>query len=282
MKKVESKILIQELETDGHSPMQFICSDGSVYYVKYRSGKSFNKTEINCLVFEMICTRLLQRLQIPVPDHALVIINADSYVPGQLITNKRYIKQGVIGWGSKEIEQTDLIKEIEQIQKKTEFNKLLNPDDLIRIAIFDLWVDNADRHSGNYNLLIKMENGKLKIITIDHAFTFGGLKGMNIFNITSQPSLHRKLIDSQYFRSVVKYFRKNERLEIASQFLSLLPELDIENIVNEVFTQIPTDWDIDPGLKKRIIEFLQSKQRLVAIQQISNQHLQKNFRRKKL
>lgn len=281
MKKVESIILIKELETDGHSPMQFICSDGSVYYVKYRSGKSLNKTEINCLVFEMICTRLLQRLQIPVPDHALVIINADSYVPGQLITNKRYIRQGVIGWGSKEIEQTDLIKEIEQIQKKTEFNKLLNPDDLIRIAIFDLWVDNADRHSGNYNLLVKLENGKLKIITIDHAFTFGGLKGMNIFNTLSQPSSYRKLMESQYFRAVVKHFTINERLEIANQFLSLISELDIENLANEVFKDIPKEWDIDPQLKKRIIGFLESKQRFTALQQICKQHLQKNFRRKK-
>lgn len=282
MKKVKSKILIEELETEGHSPLKFICSDGAVYFVKYRSGKSFNKKEIHCLVFEMICTKLLQRLYIPVPADALVTISKDSYAPGQIKANKRYIKPGVIGWGSKEIEQTDLIKEIELIQKRKEFNKLLNPNDLIRIAIFDLWVDNADRHSGNYNLLVKMEDGKLKIITIDHAFTFGGLKGMNIFNITTQPSPHRRLIESQYFRSVVKHFSQNERLEIASQFLSLIPELDIENIVNEVFTQIPTGWEIDPGLKKRIIEFLQSAQRIVAIQHICKQHLQKNFRRKKL
>jgi len=173
LKEVETKILIEELETDGHSPMKFICSDGAVYYVKYRSGKSMDKTEINCLVFEMVCTKLLQRLHIPVPEQALVTINAESYVPGQLKTNKKYIRDGIIAWGSKEITQTDLIKEIEQIQKKKDFNKLLNPDDLIRIAIFDLWVDNADRHSGNYNLLVKMEDGKLAIITIDHAFSFG-------------------------------------------------------------------------------------------------------------
>jgi len=281
LKKVQSRILIEELETDGHSPLKFICSDGSVYYVKYRSGKSFDKKEIHCLVFEMICTRLLQRLHIPVPEHALVSISKDSYASGQIKVNKRYIKPGVIGWGSKEIEQTDLIKEIEQIQKRKEFNKLLNPDDLIRIAIFDLWVDNADRHSGNYNLLVKMEDGKLKIITIDHAFTFGGLKGMNIFNNTTQPSPHRKLIESQYFRSVVKHFSKNERLEISNGFLSLIPELDIENLVNEVFAQIPTEWDADPGLKKRIIDFLKSEQRLIALQQICKQQLQKNFWRKK-
>jgi hypothetical protein len=273
-------MLITEMETDGHSPLMFICDDGAVYYVKYRSGKSFDKYEIHCLVFEMLCTRLLQRFHIPVPEQALVRIAEDSYVPNQLIANKRYVKPGIIGWGSKEIEQTDLIRETDLFQKRKEFNKLLNPEDLIRIAIFDLWVDNADRHSGNYNLLTKMEEGKLKIITIDHAFTFGGLKGMKIFNAASYPVSYKKLIESQYFRSVVKHFTKNERLEITSQFLSLIFELDVETIVHEVFSQIPTVWGVDPVMKQRIIDFLSSKQRHLALEQLCKKQLQRNFRRK--
>jgi len=203
LKQVESKILIEELGTDGHSPMKFMCSDDLVYYVKYRSGKSFNKTEINCLVFEMICTRLLQHLFITVPEQALVSINENSYQTEKLITNKRYIKHGIIAWGSMEILQADLVKEIEQINNKTEFNKLKNPDDLIRIAIFDIWVDNVDRHLDNYNLLTKLEDGKLKFIPIDHAFTFGGLKGMDIFNPTTSALSIRKLIESPYFLFII-------------------------------------------------------------------------------
>ena len=279
MKKVESKILIEEIDTDGHSPMKFICSDGSIYFAKYRSGKSLNKKEINCLVFEMVCTKLLQELSIPVPEQALITINENSISPGQLKVNKKYIKQGVIAWGSKEILQADLVKEIEIIRRKKEFNRLKNPADLIRIAIFDLWVDNADRHQENYNLLLKMEKGKLKIIAIDHAFTFGGLKGMNIFNSSTLPNSYKKLIESQYFRSVVKHFNKSERLEITIQFLSLINQLNIEKIINEVFAQIPEQWEINPTLRKRIIDFLQSKQRIITLQQISTQVLQEKIRR---
>lgn len=279
MDKVAAKILIEELETDGHSPMKFICSDGRLYYVKYRSGKSLNKREIHCLVFEMICTKLLQQLHIPVPEQALVTIAENSYSASQLITNRKYIKPNIIAWGSREINQADLVKEIEQVQKKKEFNKLLNPEDLIRIAIFDLWVDNADRHSGNYNLLLKLEEGRLKIITIDHAFTFGGLNGMNTFNAQTPPSSYKKLMGSQYFRSAMKHFAIKKRLEIANQFLSLLPELDIKNLVNGVFAEIPPQWEVNPTLQTRLIDFLQSKQRFITLQQICKQTLQKNFRR---
>lgn len=279
MKAVESKILIEEIDTDGHSPMKFICSDGFVYFAKYRSGKSLNKREINCLVFEMVCTRLLEDLGIPVPNQALVTINENSIVEGQLKVNKKYVKHGVIAWGSQEILKADLVKEIEPIRKKKEFNKLKNPADLIRIAVFDLWIDNVDRRQENYNLLLKMEEGKLKIIPIDHAFTFGGLNGMNIFNPSTLPNSYKKLIKSQYFHSVIKHFNKSERLEIMNQFLSLVSHLNIEKIINEVFTQIPEQWGINPMLRKRMIDFLQSKPRIMTLQQICTEVLQENIRR---
>jgi hypothetical protein len=279
--QVETITLIEELQTDGHSPMKFICSDGSMYFVKYRSGKSLDKNEINCLVFEMVCTTLLQKLHIPVPEQALVTINENSYFPNQLVTNRKYIKGGVIAWGSKEITHADLVKEAELIQRKNEFNKLANPGDFIKIALFDIWVDNVDRHSDNYNLLTKMGNGKLDFIAIDHAFSFGGLKGMKIFNSSSEPSTYKKLMVSQYFNSVVKHIDKSQRLEIAGHFLSLLTQLDIENIINGVFTQIPSQWDINPTLKNRVIEFLQSGKRIKILEQICKQRLQKNFGREK-
>lgn len=279
MNKVESKILIRELETDGHSPMMFICSDGEVYYVKFKSGKSFDRSEINCLVFEMICTYLLQKLKIPVPDQAFVTIAEHSYVKNQLIVNKRYTKPGVIAWGSKQILQTDLVKEIEQIQSKKDFNKIANPEDLIKIAIFDIWVDNMDRHGGNYNLLLKLNESKLNIIAIDHAFAFGGLKGMNIFNAHTEPNSYKKLIESQYFSSIIKHFTIKQRLQIANEFLSLIDKIDVEHLINEVFDEIPEIWEINSNLKKRVIDFLQSKYRCLALGQIVKHRLQKNQRR---
>lgn len=273
MRKLESRILIEELQTDGHSPLKFICSDGAVYFVKYRSGKSFDKNEINCLVFEMVCTALLQRLNIPTPEHALITILENSYVPGQITKNKRYVKPGVVALGSKQIERSDMVKEIEVVKKRKEFSKLLNPEDLIRMAIFDLWVDNVDRHSSNYNILTQWQAEKLKYFAIDHAFSFGGLSGMNIFHPATQVNAYRKLIGSQYFCSVTKHFTRLQRLEVAKGFLTLIKQLPIASIIDETFEQIPALWAIGPLLKDRIVAFLQSEQRLLQTEQIAKKFL---------
>ncbi len=159
-----------------------------------------------------------------------------------------------------------------------EFNRYLNPSDLIRIAIFDLWIDNIDRHSENYNLLVKLEDNKLKIIAIDHAFAFGGVKAMNIFNENSLPNTYRKLILSPFFKSIVKFIPKKERLVIINEFLSLINNLDIASIINEVFAEIPTSWGIDPNLEKRLADFLHSNNRIATIEQITKLELSKNFK----
>lgn len=255
--------------------MAFICSNGSVYYVKYRSGKSFDRQEINCLVFEMLCTKLLTALSVPTPEQALVTIMADSYYKHQLRANKRTLRDGVIAWGSKEIEQSDIVKGIELVLKQKEFNRYSNPSDLIKIAIFDLWTDNVDRHTENYNLLVGVEDKKLKIIAIDHAFAFGGLKGMNIFNEKSAPNLVKKLIKSDFFRSIVKFISQQERINIVNDFLNLINSLNIEDLVNDIFDEIPVPWDVDSKLKYRIIGFLTSQERLKAVEYISKQELMK-------
>ncbi len=271
IKLVESRILIDEVPTDGHSPMRFICSDGKMYYVKYRSGKSMKKEEINCLVYEMVCTTLLNKLSIPTPEHALVTVIEDSYVKGQLQANKKYTQPGIIALGSKEIERADLIKDIESLNKRSEFNKLLNPTDLVKIALFDLWVDNKDRHPGNYNLLTNMKDGKIQFVAIDHAFTFGGPQAFNIFNETFPVSSYNKLIKSQYFQSVVKFIEQKELFNIINSFLSLLPQLPINDLLDDIFKQVPKEWEISEALKGRIIAFLQSKQRLVSLKHVISQ-----------
>lgn len=182
--------LIEEIPTDGHSPMKFMCNDSDIYYCKYRV--SFKEQEIDCLIYEVICSLLLQKLNLPTPEIALVEITENSYLNEDLKRNRSFISPGVICFGSKDLKNAQLVTELDKIQSKEDFELFENPDDLIRIAIFDLWVGNTDRGKGsiqyspgpsnNYNLLTSSEEGKKKIFAFDHGFTFEGEKFYRIFN----------------------------------------------------------------------------------------------------
>lgn len=70
MKQLQATIFLKELQTDGHSPMKFICSDNHVYYCKYLVNHKLE--ELDCLDYEVVCHHLLNSFEIPTPDIALV------------------------------------------------------------------------------------------------------------------------------------------------------------------------------------------------------------------
>ncbi len=270
--KVETVSLIEEIGTDGHSPMKFICSDESIYYVKYRSGKNFNKNELAFLFYEILCSKLLQALYIPTPPIALVWISEGSFNPDSLKANKRYTKPNITAFGSKEIPNSQLITDFEVIEKKQDFQKIINPLDLIKIAIFDLWVDNNDRGKAlkiggyNYNLLFAPFHGKHQIIAFDHAFTFGGEQSIGIFPKNLPVSIINKLSNSPLFNSIVCFLGKKETLHTVQGFIQECKNFDLHEILISLQRVVPAEWYVFPQLSAQIEEFLSSPQRLDRIE----------------
>jgi hypothetical protein len=276
---LKTNLLLEEIPTDGHSPMQFICNDGNIYYCKYRT--QYKIEEIDCLVYEMVCSELLKRLNIPTPQIALIEIIKDTYDIKKLNANKRYIQPGIVCFGSKHVNDSMEIIGIQSISNKPQTHKFEDIYDLLRIAMFDLWVDNDDRGKGskeNYNLLFKAKQVKLedslKTVTkyqwlaFDHAFVFGGRDKIRIFNKTMLPCLSCKLIESNYFNYFKKYFNPAIYNSIIENFVSLCSN-EIEDSINYVFTQIPPDWQIPISLSDRMISFLSDEIRLRTVKQLT-------------
>lgn len=281
---VHTQFLLEEKDTDGHSPMYFLCDDGNYYYCKYRT--QFKKEELDCLVYEMICTLLLQKLNIPTPDIALAVIEKDSYDAKKLKANKRYIKPGIICFASREAKNTTLITGIQSVKPKT-IKKIVNIYDLLKIAMFDMWVDNTDRGRGerqNYNLLQQLITihhtdkntltHKFRWLAFDHAFAFGGEDNLRIFNETFLPDTSYKLIESQYFNYFKKYFNNTSYEILIENFLSLQHH-EIDTIIQSVFSQIPAEWQIPASLADRISAFLSNKERIKKVKQLTLQTLAK-------
>ena len=177
MELLKANIFLEEISTDGHSPMKFICSDSNIYYCKYRVNHKLE--ELDCLIYEVVCHNLLKLLNIPTPDIALIELLEGTFSEKNLARNRSFAKPGVLCFGSKEIKNSNLITGFELINDVDSLNLIYNPYDLVKIAIFDLWINNIDRgRNENYNLLSSGHKGQLKIWAFDHAFAFGGVNGL--------------------------------------------------------------------------------------------------------
>jgi hypothetical protein len=236
------------------------------------------------LVYELVCSSLLKKFKIPTPEVAFAYIEEGSYDIKKLTANKRYIKPGIICFASKEVETTVLISGVQNITGKKDFNEFENPYDLLKIAIFDLWVDNVDRGRGiveNYNLLmqtylLEIEESQRTVfknrwLAFDHAFCFGGTDRLRMFNESMLPTTNGKLIESDYFIGVKKFYQKAICEEVVENFISLC-KINVENTIQDVFSQLPPEWQTPSSLAERMISFLSSPGRIMLLKQLTQHY----------
>lgn len=267
--ELHTKLLLRETQTDGHSPLVFICSDDNIYYCKYLP--SIKREEINCLAYEIVAHALLKKLDIPTPDIALITI-AENTLNKKLIRSNKRLKVGDICFGSKEISFAAEVQSLAQLNSKTEFNKLLNPHDIIRIAIFDLWINNIDRGRNfgdgyNYNLLLKPVGIKQQIIAFDHGFIFGGINQIGVFNSNTNSLTGNKLYQSTYYKSVIKHINKTDYTNIVNNFTSLLFK-NYDTLIKDIIEQLGAIWDLSHKLDERIIALLNTNEQIKEIKNI--------------
>lgn len=264
IKRVKTELLLEEMKTDGHAPLKFICDDEEIYYCKYI--KSLNRQEINFLAYEVVANYLLNELEIPTPEIALVNVSPGT-LNKDIIDENRWVREGNICFGSKDVKSSQELQAIQLINTKTEFNKLVNPNDIIKIALFDLWVDNMDRgkyfsdEGINYNLLISPVRSRQRIVAFDHAFIFGGVHSIGTFSPNGQASSNNKLVNSPYYKSIIKYIDRQTLLSVVNNFITLLPhnyDVTISNIIKE----LNQFWGLSLNLDLRINNFLSSREHI--------------------
>ena len=267
--ELKTKLLLEEMQTDGHSPLKFVCSDDNIYYCKFLP--TFKKEEINCLAYEVVAHALLRKLNITTPDIALITI-AENTLKKELIKKNKRIDVDNVCFGSKEIVYATEVQSLAQISRKNEFNKFLNPQDIIKIAIFDLWVNNVDRgrafdNGFNYNLLLKLIGKKQQIIAFDHGFIFGGVNEIGIFNSKTNILSSNKLYQSPYYKSVIKHISKADYINVVNNFIPLLHE-NYDNLIKDIIKKLLENWDLSPNLDNRIISLIKDIQRINEIKNI--------------
>ena len=262
---------VEEIPTDGHSPMHFLCEDGANYYCKHRT--KTKREEIQCLLYEVLCSTILKELQIPTPEIALINITEGSFEKSQIKANK-YVKANTVCFGSKELSNTNLLSNLNSVKSKSDFNQFSNPEDLIRIAIFDFWTTNSDRgrvneqsdvRSNNYNILLKAKDKKTEIIAFDHAFTFGAPTFFHLFKPEGSLIFEKGLLNTSFSKQLIKYIPENKRFEIVDDFISLIEELPLDAIIDSIVEDIPEEWIYHKKIIADIKNFLKYEIRINTI-----------------
>jgi hypothetical protein len=276
MHTCRTRTLIEEVQTDGHSPLKFLCDDGELYYCKYLVRS--NTQELDFLAYEVVSHYLLQAIDLPTPTIALVEVLVDSYRTDQLRANRRFLKPGAICFGSRAQSNADLVRQTEAVCSSRTFKTLLNPYDLIRLAVFDIWADNTDRGRAfnggyNYNLLRVPAEGKTQFVAFDNAFTFGGQNGVRVFNPDWPVEPGTRLITSPYYKAVVKHIPATRRFTVAKDCLTLCYERG-EKAVHTAFDRLPPSWTTPPPLRERMVNFLLDIQRRDRVEALINQYIE--------
>tara|TARA_R110000850_G_scaffold83886_5_gene179971 strand:+ start:1490 stop:2101 length:612 start_codon:yes stop_codon:yes gene_type:complete len=200
-RRIKSQLFIEELPTDGHHPLKIQADDGHIYFCKYLT--QLQREEIDCLFYELVCHALLSWLGIQSPEMALMEVDPLHLDSKRITYNRKLLRQKTWVLAVKMLPDTELVSGLAPLSKKSQLKKYFDPYLLVKIAFFDLWVDNVDRGVNrdgveNYNLLIQAQLMDDKVsftwIPIDHAFCFGGVAKLRILNPSFLPEPAHKLL----------------------------------------------------------------------------------------
>ncbi len=195
--------ILKEIRTDGHSPLKVLADDFNIYVIKNDKGHIPPLYLLN----ECIASVFLHEWELPSPDTCLMKV--DKSLVSELTELSEYHKPlyyDNLCFGSRLIENTSDLNEIITTIDKAFYNKIINPLDFLRIALFDTWVENDDRKPTNYNLILASEENKFRVIPIDQAYIFNS-DGYNHLNPEQYfPIANDHLLVSDFGKMIKKYY----------------------------------------------------------------------------
>lgn len=245
MKKVKTERFIEQIRT-GSLPCKFECSDGEIYYIKHIG---MNRRHV---INELISTMLLQLLEVPTPEIALVEVVPES-LEGQGFDRKP--PQG-IAFGSRQLQGQSKLLYPWDLYHGQEIRKFAAPQALIGIVLFDIWVYNTDRAPHNTNVLVEqISKNSFRLVAIDHAMIFeekeySALGGGSVNH--RPPTIDESLINHPLYRNVhdsLGLFSSGEAERVFGRIESIS-----EKELCDALMVIPDEWEVKEAEKESIIK----------------------------
>lgn len=241
---MEERHSIQEIikiyETGGSHPLLVTCDDLQDWVCKY------DRATLN-LFNEFLAYRFGQLWELRMPEIAQITIH-EQHIP----THQRHRLQPHLFqkkcFGSKFLENTELIDltTLASFRNPNFRKRIANKADFLKIALFDLWLANEDRHYNNFNMLLEFDNNRIYFICpIDHVMLF------NSAHLDYEPVLltdDESIINTPLAQAL---FSTDKRLmeyveDIMDNFYLCTHECEVQFLA--ILSGVPQSWDIDVAL----------------------------------
>jgi len=226
--------------------------------------------EFDCLVYELVCQRVARLVGLQVPDVALAVVTTDSFVPGDLVQNWN-LQPGDVAFASKHLLVAhDMVTKLTRITDRTTFNQYANPLDFIRIALFDMHIDNRDRTEENFNLLLT-ETRPQQLYVIDHFDCFGSVGMLGHFTAALPYNLRETILRADLCQQAIRWLDATAIQDTLAQYQYLCSPATLNALVDEVIADVPVTWTLSPDLADRLKGALANRDRLLdIIKQVSD------------
>ena len=235
LQSIESLDKENIIETQNR-PIMVHGSDLNYYYCKYHghigtAHRLFKEylvaSFIRCWDFHQPHFNLLQVL----PEH----IPADLTIPKRCFDVPCFALERIAGADDLNKISEDTIGRSRKITALKE--------DVLKLAFFDIWTCNEDRHTANYNMLYKLIDGSFVIYPIDHEACFNHQnleRGLVLIDYEST------LVYSSFFAKLFssKELKSQQMLDKLKQRVYLCSRLCREQ-VKESLLEIPDGWNIN-------------------------------------
>lgn len=224
--------------TTGDNPILVTCTDMSDWVCKH------GRMSPSVLFSEVIGSTFANLWGLKTPQISFVDVSIEHLPKDNLnIVQPAFFNKPC--FGSLFIEDSQVVDTtlLPSFRNQAFRNKIGNKTDLLKIALFDIWLGNEDRHHGNSNLLLDQTLAdKYYFNVFDHGAIFNSntlIRGIQL--ISDNESIISSDLAQILFRKG-KILTKNVDNIIKDFYLCTLEcEAHLSNIIND----IPVQWGLD-------------------------------------
>jgi hypothetical protein len=231
----------KRFDTAGSRPLLVHASDLEYYICKYPYYPNDPK-----LLNEYLAYHFARIWGLPIPEAKLIDLKRE-HLPGQLLGMQlSYVSIEKQLIGSLQTEGvTELVDKLTAGYPSKVISKF-DKELLLKIALFDIWLSNEDRNTGNMNLLVNLESNILSPLLIDNEKIFNsGSPYKPLVEITYEDSLFYTLLFHRIFGR--RNRRNNELFSEIEASLHSFCSLCV-NQLSQIVDNIPDEWGFDKNL----------------------------------